>query len=68
MPAVNIDRLVHGAELEAHEYIQKRLFDVSWVFPLSVKESLLSWHGSFVGKRRKKAWMTALLCIFWKIW
>ena len=50
MPAVSIDRLVHGAELEAYEYIQKRLFDVSWVFPLSVKKTLMSWHGSFVGK------------------
>ena len=50
MPAVNRDRLVHEAELEAHDYIQKKLFDVSWVLPLYVKETLLSWHGSFVGK------------------
>ena len=40
------------------------IFGVSWVFPLSLKENLLSWHGSFVGKRRKKAWMVAPLCIF----
>ena len=44
------------------------IFGFSWVFPLFVKESLLTWHGSFVGKRRKKAWMTAPLCIFWTIW
>ena len=44
------------------------IFAISWVFPLSVKETLLSWHGSFVGKRRKKAWMTAPLGIFWTIW
>ena len=30
MPAVNIDRLVHGAELEAHEYIQE---DKSLIIP-----------------------------------
>ena len=30
------------------------IFGVSWVFPLFVKETRLSWHGSFVGKRRKK--------------
>ena len=28
-------------------------FGVSWVFPLSVKETLLGWRGSFVGKKRK---------------
>ena len=30
-------------------------FGVNWVFRLFVKETLLSWHGSFVGKCRKKA-------------
>ena len=29
---------------------------VNWVFPLSVRETLLSWGGgSFVGKKRKKS-------------
>ena len=28
----------------------------------------LSWQGSFVGKRCKKAWMIAPLCIFWTLW
>ena len=32
----------------------------------SVKETLLGWHGAFVGKTRKKAWQT--LCIFWSVW
>ena len=32
--------------------------------PLTVKETLLSWHGSFVGKRRKKAWMAAPFAFF----
>ena len=44
------------------------IFEISWVFPSSARGTLLSWRGSFVGKRRKKAWMTALLCIFWTIW
>ena len=43
-------------------------FGVSWVFPPSVRETLLSWHGSFVDKRHKKAWAAALLFIFWTIW
>ena len=34
----------------------------------SVKEFLLSWGGSCVGKKRKKAWEVAPLCLFWSIW
>ena len=41
---------------------------VNWVFPLIVREALLSWNGSFVGKKHKKAWMVAPLMIFWTIW
>ena len=33
-----------------------------------VKETLLRWHGVFVGKARKKAWQMAPLCIFWSVW
>ena len=40
------------------------IYGVSWLFLLFVKETLLSWQGSFVGKRCKKAWMAAPLCIF----
>ena len=40
------------------------IFGVSWVFPLSVRETLLSWRGTFVGKKHKKAWMAAPLSIF----
>ena len=31
------------------------LFGVAWVLSCSVKETLLGWHGAFVGKTRKKA-------------
>ena len=44
------------------------VFGVSWVLPYSVKETLLSWHGSFVGKKRKKVWRAAPLHIFWTVW
>ena len=44
------------------------LIGVSWVLPSSVRETLLSWHGSFVGKERKKVWRAAPLYIFWTIW
>ena len=32
------------------------LFGVQWVMHSSVKKNLLGWHGSFVGKKREKAW------------
>ena len=44
------------------------LFGVSWVLPSSVRETLLSWNGFFVGKKRKKAWRAAPLHIFWTVW
>ena len=40
------------------------IFGVNWVFPKSVRETFLSWQGSFVGKRHKKAWMKAPLTCF----
>ena len=44
------------------------LFGVSWVSPSSVRETLLSWNGFFLGKNRKKAWRAAPLHIFWMVW
>ena len=32
------------------------LFGVQWVMHSFVKRNLLGWHGSFVGKKREKAW------------
>ena len=44
------------------------LFGVTWTLSCTVKETLLGWHGAFVGKGRKKAWQMTSLCIFWSIW
>ncbi|KAJ9691054.1 hypothetical protein PVL29_013294 [Vitis rotundifolia] len=44
------------------------LFGVSWILSRTVKETLLGWSGAFVGKRRKRAWQMAPLCIFWTVW
>ena len=44
------------------------MFGVMWVLPLSARDTLLGWHGSFVGKKRRKAWMTTPLCLFWSDW
>ena len=38
------------------------------MFPESVIEVLLSWRGSFVGKKRKKIWNSIPVCIFWTVW
>ena len=40
------------------------LFGVFWLLPSIVKEVLLSWHGSFVGRSKKKVWYAAPLCLF----
>ena len=39
-----------------------------WVMQPTVREILLGWHGSFVGRKRKKIWRAAPLCLFWTIW
>ena len=44
------------------------LFGAQWVFPESVKEVVLSWKGSFVGKKREKIWRSIPLFIFWTVW
>ena len=41
---------------------------ISWVFPHSVLNNLLAWQGASVGKKRKKIWLAAPLCLFWNIW
>ena len=35
---------------------------------LSLISLTCPWHGSFVGKKRKKAWRAAPLCLMWTIW
>ena len=39
-----------------------------WVFPFLVQQVLLAWQGTKVGKRRKKVWRAASLCLFWIVW
>ena len=35
--------------------------------PFSIKDALLSWQGSFVGKKRRE-WRAASLCLFLTLW
>ena len=39
-----------------------------WVIQASVRETLLGWQGSFIGRKRKKVWSAAPLSLFWTIW
>ncbi|KAJ9674048.1 hypothetical protein PVL29_023543 [Vitis rotundifolia] len=36
--------------------------------PSSVKETLLGWRGSFVGKKHKAIWQAGPLCLYRSIW
>ena len=36
--------------------------------PLSVRDTLLGWHGFNMGKKRRKMWKAVPLCLFWAIW
>ncbi|RVW75334.1 Isoamylase 1, chloroplastic [Vitis vinifera] len=38
------------------------------MLPASVRETLLGWDGSFVGKKRREVWRVGPLCIFWTVW
>ena len=44
------------------------IVDSNRVFPLAVQQSLLAWQGAKVGKKRKRVWMVAPLCLFWTLW
>ena len=60
--------LVHCPQTRVIWELLLAIVGVKWVFPLSVREALLSWGGSLVGKKGKKAWMSAPPSIFYTIW
>ncbi|RVW93513.1 putative ribonuclease H protein [Vitis vinifera] len=44
------------------------LFGVTWVLPFSVRDTLIGWRGFNLGKKRRKVWKAAPLCLFWAVW
>ncbi|RVW91675.1 LINE-1 reverse transcriptase-like [Vitis vinifera] len=44
------------------------LFGVSWVLPYLVRDTLSGWSDFNMGKKRRKVWKAAPLCIFWVVW
>ena len=59
--------LVHCPKAKMLWVLLLDIVGVSWVFPFLLGKlySLGNWHDSFVGKRCKKVWMVAPLCLFW---
>ena len=35
---------------------------------MSVRKTLLGWHGPFVDQKRRKVWKAGSLCLFWTMW
>ena len=60
--------LIHCTKTKVLWELLFALFGVMWILPLSIREILLGWHGSFMGKKRKKVWMTSPLCFLWMVW
>ena len=60
--------LLHCEKTRALWEMLFTLFEVSWVFLLLIRETLLGWNGFFVGKKRKTVWKVGPLCIFWTVW
>ena len=56
--------LIHCSKVRVLWDLVFALFDAKWVLSLSTRDTLLCWHGSFVGKKSRKAWMTTPLCLF----
>ena len=44
------------------------MLGVQWVLPATVKEMLLGWNETFVGKKRKGVWRASPLRLFWTVW
>ena len=58
-----------------HCPIARMLWDIflaiggfNWVFPMTVRQTLLARQGTKVGKKCKKIWMALSLCLFWTLW
>ena len=60
--------LVHCKKAKMLWDLLLTIVGISWVFPNSVTQMLLSWQGTPVGKKRKNIWMAAPICLFWTVW
>ena len=74
-PPISCRNQLQISYLLIHCKFAKRLWDlflsivgISWVFRHSVLHTLLAWQGAAVGKKRRKIWFAAPLCLFWNLW
>ena len=56
--------LLHCSKATMIQQLIFALFGVQLVMSSSIKDVILSQHDSFVGKKRKKVWNAAPLCLF----
>ena len=64
----NIDHLlIHCKSAKMLWNLFLSIIGTSWVFPQSVLHTLLAWQRVAVGKKRKRIWLAALLCLFWTL-
>ena len=65
---VSIDHiLIHCIKAKVLWELLFALFGVMWVLHLSIRDTLLGWHDSFMGKKCRKVWRVAPLCLFWSV-
>ena len=60
--------LIHCSKAKMLWDLLLAITDTNWVFPHTVRQYLLAWQRACVGKKRKRVWMAAPLCIFWTLW
>ena len=60
--------LIHCSRAKMLWDLLLSIVDSNWVFPLTVRQSLLAWQGAKVGRKHKRVWMEAPLCLFWTLW
>ncbi|RVW53935.1 hypothetical protein CK203_073000 [Vitis vinifera] len=60
--------LIHCSRARALWEFLFALFGVFWVLPSSVKDTLIEWRGFMLGKKHRKVWKAAPLCLFWAVW
>lgn len=59
---------IHCGKARGLWHFPLSLFDLLLVLPYLVKDLLMGRNGSFVGKKRRKAWGIAPLYFLWTIW
>ena len=60
--------LIHCSRAKLLWDLLLAITNLHWVFPCTVRQLLLAWQSANIGKKRKRVWMAAPLCIFWTLW